>query len=97
MSKEILTFYFLLILWLVIRLCTCINIAGKNSYFGRNLDLDYSFNERLIITPRNYKINFKFQESIVNHYSFIGIGTIIDDYPLYAEASKRSFDCWFKF
>ena len=74
---------------MVMKMCTCINITGKNSYFGRNLDLDYSFNERLIITPSNYTIKFKFQKSITSHYSFIGIGTIIDNYPLYAEASNE--------
>lgn len=66
-------------------MCTCINVITNNTYFGRNLDLDYPFNEKVIITPRNYVINLKKEEKIVNHYALIGIGTIINDYPLYAD------------
>ena len=53
------------------------------------MDLDYSFNEKAIIIPRNYKINFKKTKSITSHFAIIGIGTIVDDYPLLAEASNE--------
>ena len=71
-------------------MCSCINILGDNGFFGRNMDLDHSFNEKVIITPRNYIIKFKKEKQIENHYAFIGIGTIINDYPLYAEASNEN-------
>lgn len=67
-------------------MCTCINVYANHTYFGRNLDLDYSFNEQIIITPQNYKIKFKKEKEIDNHYAIIGIGTIINNYPLYADA-----------
>lgn len=71
-------------------MCTCLNCHFKNNYyFGRNLDLDYSFNEKIIITPRNYQIKFKKEKSLKNHFAFIGSGTIIDNYPLYAEACNE--------
>ena len=53
------------------------------------MDLDYSFNEKAIIIPRNYKIHFKKTKSITSHFAIIGIGTIIDNYPLLAEASNE--------
>lgn len=53
------------------------------------MDLDYSFNEKAIIIPRNYKINFKKTKSITSHFAIIGIGAIVDDYPLLAEASNE--------
>ena len=28
-------------------MCTCITLKTKDNYFGRNLDLEYRFNERL--------------------------------------------------
>lgn len=77
-------------------MCTCINFIGNKNYFGRNLDLEYSFNEKVIITPRKYKLNFKKEKDLENHYSMIGIGTVIDNYPLYAEACNEfglSFAC----
>lgn len=71
-------------------MCTCINLSYKNSYyFGRNMDLNYSFNERIIIVPKNYLFKFKKEKEIKTHYSFIGIGTIIDNYPLLAEGSNE--------
>lgn len=70
-------------------MCTCINIIGSSGFFGRTLDLDYSFNEKVIITPRNYKIDFKCEKSISNHYAIVGIGTIVENFPLYAEASNE--------
>ena len=75
-------------------MCTCINVFKNNSsFFGRNMDLDYSFNEKIIITPKNYLIKFKKEKSIKTHFAFIGIGTIIDNYPLYAEACNEKGVC----
>ena len=54
------------------------------------MDLDYSFNEKAIIIPRNYKINFKKTKSITSHFAIIGIGTIVDDYPLDINFDKLS-------
>ena len=70
-------------------MCTCIFIKSENSYFGRNLDLDYSFNEKVIITPRNFPLTFRKEKTITSHYAFIGMGTMIDNYPLYAEATNE--------
>ena len=66
-------------------MCTAINVKLKDTYFGRNLDLDYLFDARIIIVPRNYKIVFKKEESIFSHYAMMGVGTVIDDYPLFAD------------
>ena len=70
-------------------MCTCINVIGKKGIFGRNLDLSYSFKEKVIITPQNYQIKFKHEKEINKHFAFVGIGTVIDNYPLYAEASNE--------
>ena len=40
-------------------MCTSLLFKDKHSYFLRNMDLDYSFNEQIIIVPRNYKLTFK--------------------------------------
>ena len=65
-------------------MCTCINLKTKDQYFGRNLDLEYRFNEKVVITPRNYKI-----KNIDIKYAMIGMATIEDNYPLYAEAANE--------
>ncbi|MDO4721023.1 MAG: linear amide C-N hydrolase, partial [Peptostreptococcaceae bacterium] len=67
-------------------MCTALQY---NKYFGRNLDLDYSYEEKVTITPRNYVFNFRHQESIEHHYAMIGMAFTQDDYPLYYDATNE--------
>lgn len=64
-------------------MCTAITYNTKDFYFGRNLDLEYSYNEDIIITPRNYSLRFKAEDSIKEHFAIIGIGIEVEEYPLY--------------
>lgn len=71
-------------------MCTAINFKGYDSYyFGRNLDLETSYGERVVITPRNYKINMRTLPSIESHYAIIGMAAVVDDYPLYYEGTNE--------
>ena len=35
-------------------MCTAVSFRPKDHYFGRNLDLELSLGEQVIVTPRNY-------------------------------------------
>ncbi len=70
-------------------MCTCIDFKTKDHYFGRNLDLEYRFNEKVIITPRNYPFELKNGSAIRTKYAMIGMASIKDSYPLYAEATNE--------
>ena len=70
-------------------MCTAITWDNGDFYFGRNMDICYNFAERVIITPSNYPITFKCHETITTHYPIIGMGSVIDNYPLYAEAMNN--------
>ena len=70
-------------------MCTGISFHAKDHYFGRNLDLERSYNERVVITPRNFKLNMRHKDSLNMHYAMIGMATVIDDYPLYYEATNE--------
>ena len=70
-------------------MCTCINLKTNDFYFGRNLDLEYRFGEKVVVTPRNYEIQLKDKEKLKTKYAMIGMATVINDYPLYAEASNE--------
>ena len=70
-------------------MCTAISFSTKDHYFGRNLDLEYSYDESVTITPRNYPFHFRHCSSISSHYSMIGMAYIYDDYPLYYEATNE--------
>ena len=70
-------------------MCTAITYTTKDYYFGRNLDLQFSYNETVTITPRNYVFNFRKMGALINHYAIIGMAYIADDYPLYYDATNE--------
>ena len=74
-------------------MCTCITLNNGDFYFGRNLDLECRFGEQVVITPRNYKIKFKENPEYAAHYGMIGMATIVENYPLYAEAANEKGLC----
>lgn len=67
-------------------MCTAATYKTKDFYFGRTLDYEFSYNEEVTITPRNYQFNFRNKESITNHYAIIGMAYVADNYPLYYDA-----------
>ena len=67
-------------------MCTAITYNTKNHYFGRNLDLEYSYHETVTITPRNYPFKFRKVKELNNHYAMIGMAYVAGDYPLYYDA-----------
>lgn len=70
-------------------MCTAITYKTKNHYFGRNLDLEISYNEMVIITPKNYPFQFRKNKELKKHYAIIGMGIVVDDYPLYFDATNE--------
>ncbi len=67
-------------------MCTAITYNTKDHYFGRNLDLEYSYKETVTITPRNYNFKFRKVKDINKHYAIIGMAYVADNYPLYYDA-----------
>ena len=70
-------------------MCTAITYSGYNSYFGRNLDLERLFDEEVTIVPRRFPLRFKREGTLENHYSIIGMSTIIDNYPLFYDGTNE--------
>ncbi len=64
-------------------MCTAVRYG---SCFGRNLDLEHGYNERVIITPKKYKFKMRCVEEFMPRYAMIGMAAEVDGYPLY-------FDC----
>ncbi|WP_308796402.1 choloylglycine hydrolase [Agromyces silvae] len=67
-------------------MCTGLSYTTKDHYFGRNLDLEYSYGETVTITPRNFTFEFRQCPALTTHYAIIGIAAVADDYPLYFDA-----------
>ncbi len=70
-------------------MCTAVIFGEKNRYFGRNLDHYTVYDEQVIITPRNYKMKYRNGDADVSHFAMIGMGTVVDGYPLYYEATNE--------
>lgn len=73
-------------------MCTALTFKTKNLYFGRNFDYHISYKEKIIITPRNYAFVFS-QKEYKTHFSFIGMGIIYHDYPLYYDGVNEKGLC----
>lgn len=67
-------------------MCTAISFLPKEHYFGRNFDLDISYGEKAVITPRNYPFEMRKLQDLEEHYAMIGMAAIFDDVPLYYDA-----------
>ncbi len=70
-------------------MCTCLSFQTKDHYFGRNLDLEYSYQESVTITPRNYPLLFRQKAALASHYAIIGMAYVQDNYPLYYDATNE--------
>ena len=70
-------------------MCTAVSYNSNNSYFGRNLDLEKSYNECVVVTPRNYNFNLCTLPCMDRHYAMIGMATVVGDIPLYYEATNE--------
>ena len=70
-------------------MCTAVTYKTKDHYFGRNLDLEYSYMETVTVTPRNYPFAFRKMGRMETHYAMIGMAYVADGYPLYYDATNE--------
>lgn len=67
-------------------MCTALTLHTKDHYFGRNLDLEYSYREQVVITPRQYPFSFRNAPELSHHHAIIGMAYVQEGYPLYYDA-----------
>ena len=70
-------------------MCTALSFQVDNHhYFGRNLDLELSYGQQVVITPQNYSLPFREVDNLDHHYALIGVAIVVDHYPLYFDAAN---------
>ena len=74
-------------------MCTAATYKKNNFYFGRTLDYEFSYGNKVTITPRNYPLKFRFKGEMKNHYAIIGMAHIALNYPLYYDAMNEKGLC----
>lgn len=70
-------------------MCTAVSFNANDHYFGRNLDLEYHYEEQVVITPRKYPFRFRCENSQTDHYAIIGMATVVQGFPLYYDATNE--------
>lgn len=71
-------------------MCTSIALTTKDTYTGRNLDLEYAFGEKVVITPWQFPLQFHKMPTLETHQAIIGMASVAEGYPLYAEGVNES-------
>ena len=69
-------------------MCTAITGQKGGSLFGRTFDLELSYGEELIITPREYTFDFE-KGKHETRFALIGIGCVKKGVPLYYDAMNE--------
>ena len=70
-------------------MCTAATYRTKDHYFGRTLDYEFSYQESVTVTPRNYPFCFRKMGELRKHYAMIGMAYVVGDYPLYYDATNE--------
>ena len=65
-------------------MCTAISYHGKHHFFGRNLDFESSFGEKVIETPSDF--SFPFGKT---KYTILGMAHIEEEMPLYYDGMNE--------
>lgn len=73
-------------------MCTAALCDFGDGYFGRTLDLECTFGEKVTITPRNFRFSFG-GEVVDRHYAIIGMALAAKGYPLYYDAVNEKGLC----
>ena len=67
-------------------MCTAIVFGADHRYFGRNLDLEFSYQETVTIIPRNAELPFRKTGGMKRHHAMIGVAYVQEEYPLFYDA-----------
>lgn len=70
-------------------MCTAILFDAGDRYFGRNLDLEYSYGQGVVITPRQFQLSFRCLPPMPHHHAIIGMAVVREGIPLYFDATNE--------
>ena len=70
-------------------MCTALTLKTNDGHhlFGRNMDLEYTFGQTVVLMPRNFKYEDKVSGQIKNtKYAVMGMASLNGKHPLFADA-----------
>lgn len=67
-------------------MCTAIALTTSDHYFGRNLDLEITYDERIVLCPRAFPIPLRHLPPMTLHAAMLGMAHVQDGFPLFYDA-----------
>ena len=67
-------------------MCTAATYQTKDFYFGRTLDYEFTYGDEITVTPRNFPLSFRHEDTLERHYAILGMAHVAEGYPLYYDA-----------
>ena len=74
-------------------MCTAATYLTDHFFFGRNLDYERGFGERVTVTPRSFPLPMRHLNEVTQHYAMIGMASVQAGYPLYYDAVNEKGLC----
>ncbi len=70
-------------------MCTALTYTSGDFYFGRTLDLDLTYGEKVTVMPRNFVFKMRCMPDITHHYAVIGMAVTAEGCPLFFEGTNE--------
>ncbi len=70
-------------------MCTAVSMKMREHFFGRNLDMECTLGESVVITPRNFPLYFRRAGEMKQHHAFIGTAIVENGVPLYYDGTNE--------
>lgn len=70
-------------------MCTSLAFT-RPALYGRNLDLEVSFGQKIALAPRQLPFPFHHRPPLRDHLAMVGMANIAGEFPLYAEAMNEA-------
>ncbi len=70
-------------------MCTAVYYDRGCSLFGRTLDLECSYGERIALVPRAYPLRYKHLPEDREHLAFVGTAHVAEGYPLFYDGMNE--------
>ena len=48
-------------------MCTAATYQTKDFYFGRTLDYEFTYGDEITVTPRNFPLSFRHEDTLEKH------------------------------
>ena len=71
-------------------MCTAISFTSCGTHFGRTLDIECVYGERITLIPRRYEIRYRHMQGSKSHLAILGMSTIVDNFPLIYDAMNEN-------